>query len=190
MRILLLLVSMAFAFHVQAQQSFGMTAEEKQLCKKWIFDRKHAPTDTPNDWSVQHHHCDGIRMYQRALAARAVNDKVNFNYNLQLSLSALESVLNDTSPGYSMRPELFVLRGRTLELWGRGPEAVGSYMSALELNPNFSMAYAALGNYYVRAGNKQEALKVYEEALRRNPKNKYIRARYEKLSGSKGKPEP
>ena len=76
-----------------------------------------------------------------------------------------------------------------MELAGNGLEAVQHYNAAIQMNSNFSMGYAALGNFYAKNDDKAQALKVYEEGLRRQPANRYLRSRYKALGGKKI-PEP
>ena len=128
-----------------------------------------------------HHFCDGLRFYDRAV--RSHGDRAAVNYNLGISIGGFDYVLGHTSTGFKLRPEILVLRGRSLELAGKALEGAQSYNDALKLNPNFSMAYAALGNYYAKSGDKNQALKMYEEGLRRHPGNRYLRARYQALGG-------
>ncbi len=164
---------------VSAVQDYDSTPQEKEMCQQRVYSRKLA--NNP-DWTHMHHYCDGLRFYDRAVNTR--EDASDFQHNIQNSIDNYDYVLKHTSPSFNMRPEVMVMRGRTLELGGRGPAAAEMYVNALKINPNFAMAYGALGNFYKRAGDRGQALKVYTEGLRRSPKNRYLRSRYEAMGGS------
>lgn len=183
MKVLIWITCIGLPIMVSAIEPFNATPEEMQMCETRVFRRNHGPNDKPGDWAWQHHHCDGLRFYERAVRTR--NNSEDFRYNIQLSLGGFEDVLKRTSPDFSMRSELMVLQGRTMELAGQGLEAAQLYITAIQIDPKFPMAYAALGNFYAKSGNIEQALKTYTEGLRRRPNNKYLRSRYTALGGEK-----
>lgn len=158
--------------------AFDETPAEHQECMKLVYSRKD-PRDP--DWVHMHHYCQGLRFYQRAQRTR--NDDAQFRHNLANSIDGYDYVLRQTKKTFRMRPEVLVMRGRTLELMSQDKEAAMQYFEALELDANFSMAYGALGNLLARQGQKSEALKILGEGLRRKPNNRYLQARYAAISG-------
>jgi tetratricopeptide (TPR) repeat protein len=128
-----------------------------------------------------HHYCDGLRFYQRAMRDR--NDPPGLKFNINNATTNYDYILVHTSPGFHMRPEVLVMKGQLLELASKTLEAAQLYNEALKLDPKFSMAYGALGNFYAKTGSKDQALKVYTEGLKRNPRNRYLLARYKALGG-------
>lgn len=188
MRALLLFAGLVFLLDVSAAEdfssSFPNTPEETQMCTSRISVR-----GIPNDqnWSHMHHYCDCLRFYDRAVRARSQGDEYTVKYDINISIGGCNYVLEHASADFNMRPEVLVMRGRSQELVGKAVEAAGSYSEALRLNPNFSMAYAALGNFYAKGGDKKEAIRLYEEGLRRHPKNRYLRARFQALGGAEPK---
>ena len=178
MRALLWIALVIISSDIVAEE-YAPTPEEIAMCEKRVYSR---PGQNSPDWSHMHHYCDGLRYYERALRFR--NDKMLFNGSISASLGNFDYVLRATAPSFNMRPEVIVMRGRTLELAGKTFEAAQHYNDAIKLNPNFAMAYAALGNFYVSQKNQEQAKKVYTEGLRRNPQNRYLRSRVERLGGS------
>lgn len=179
MKALMLIVCLGFSTETLAIQKFAKTPEEAQMCEKVIFGR--IPAKKTPDWGHMHHYCDGVRFHDRAVRTRS--DRSDFKHNISSSLDGFDYVLQHTSPSWELRPEVLVMRGRTLELAGKGFEGAQLYNEALKLNPSFSMAYAALGNFHAKSGDKNQALKIYEEGLRRSPNNRYLRSRYKVLGG-------
>ncbi len=169
---------LALTTHASALDGWGATPAEHLECTKLIYSRKD-PKD--HDWTHMHHYCQGLRFYKRAQKTR--NDAAQFQHNLINSLNGYDYVLTHTQKTFRMRPEVLVMRGRTLELMSRDDEAAMQYSEALELDANFSMAYGALGNLLARQGQKSEALKILGEGMRRKPNNRYLQARYAAISG-------
>lgn len=165
--------------------AFDETPAEHQECMKLVYSRKD-PKDP--DWVHMHHYCQGLRFYKRAQQTR--NDEAQFRHNLANSVDGYDYVLRNTKKTFRMRPEVLVMRGRTLELMSQDKEAAMQYFEALELDANFSMAYGALGNLLARQGQESEALKILGEGLRRKPDNRYLQARYAAISGGELPPRP
>ena len=180
MKILILIACIIVPVLASAIQDNERTPEESQMCSKRVLSRRD-PADPK--WGHMHHYCDGLRFYDRAV--RSQNHKADFRFYIENSLDHFDYVLRATSQNFKVRPELMVMRGRTLELAGNVLEAAQHYNAAIQMNPNFSMGYAALGNFYAKSGDKAQALKVYEEGLRRQPTNRYLRSRYKALGGKK-----
>lgn len=183
MKVLFWIACIGFPILAAAIESNDKTPEESQMCTKRVFSRK---IQGNPDWGHMHHYCDGLRFHDRAV--RTKNHKSDFRFNISNSLQHFDYVLNHVSKNFNMRPEVMVMRGRTMELAGDGFEAAQIYSAAIQLNPTFAMGYAALGNFYTKSGEKKQALKIYEEGLRRQPNNRYLRSRY-KVLGGESKPE-
>jgi len=60
--------------------------------------------------------------------------------------------------------------GLALADLGRDKEALNSFDRCIELNPNFARAWLSKGNFLHRVeGKEDEAVKCYEEAIKRDP---------------------
>lgn len=167
-----------FSLSIFAVEDYAATPAEAEMCTKRVYSRK----DPKNpDWGHMHHYCDGLRFYQRAMRDRS--NPAGFKFNINNATTNYNYVLTHTSPGFHMRPEVMVMKGQLLELASKTLEASQLYNEAIRLNPKFAMAYGALGNFYAKTGSKDQALKVYTEGLKRNPRNRYLLARYKALGG-------
>ena len=71
-----------------------------------------------------------------------------------------------------LRPEepvFWAFRAKVLVGLGRNPDAIDCYRKAVELNPNYAEAHAALGDQYSIAGKTAEAIAEYEAAIKAKP---------------------
>lgn len=66
-------------------------------------------------------------------------------------------------------PVLWAFRAKVLTGLQRSPEAIDCYRKAVELNPGYAEAHAALGDQYSQAGKTAEAIAAYEAAIRAKP---------------------
>jgi tetratricopeptide (TPR) repeat protein len=76
--------------------------------------------------------------------------------------------------------------GQALRAKGREPDSIGQYRHAVELDPNFGLAYARLGTVYSNIGESQLAIRNLTEAFERRdrvsePERLYISARYHEI---------
>lgn len=67
-------------------------------------------------------------------------------------------------------------------LLGRQEEAIAAYQQALEINPNFSLAYGTLGTTLAWAGRFDESIATVKMAIRLNPRDPSIFFRYTALA--------
>jgi tetratricopeptide (TPR) repeat protein len=62
-------------------------------------------------------------------------------------------------------PEVFLALGIAFQQWGQFNNAVGSFVKALALDPNYELAYNSLGLTQMKKGEYEFALHNYDEAL-------------------------
>lgn len=129
-----------------------------------------------------HHYCFGLVDVVRSYR---IFDKREREGKLKKSISEFDYVLRGIRPDSILRPELHVKRAQSLVLLGRGGEAVGDFKKAIALNPDYSLAYASLSDYYKEAGKKEFALTTLEEGLAQSPTERSLLRRYESLGGKK-----
>ena len=68
-------------------------------------------------------------------------------------------------PGFFMRPELLMQRGRALTLKREYEDAESDYRLALKINKKYVDAWAALSDLYAQVGKNDEAIKVLTQAI-------------------------
>ncbi len=163
---------------------FGATPAEQAMCQARVNSR----LDRSNPNSIHmHHYCDGLRFMDRANAS--FSNKQDRQYYLKESIAGFAYVLKHTQEDYVMRGEVHVGMARTLRLMGKNAEAAAEFNKALRYNLDSPDVYQALADHYQETGNKQKALEMATEGLRRNPNSKGLKLRYTELGGKLPYPE-
>ena len=139
----------------------------------------------PQGCPSSHHYCDGLK-------SRLRFDKHNgeSGYWLGNSIAEFESVLQgDFWKNCPLQAEAYVNLGRSYLSQSKQQnapsfKAAASFMKALEVKPDYLPAYYALGDYYVRLGDKKKALNMVEEGLRYAPNSVGLLRRFKELGGT------
>lgn len=135
----------------------------------------------------QGHYCDGLRFIDRAYSA--LGNKQDMNYYLEVAIDNFNYVLGHTKEDDAMRGEVHVGKARALRLMGRKAEAAAEFNKALSYKLDTPYVYRALADHYQETGNKQKALEMATEGLRRNPNSKGLKLLYTELGGKLPYPE-
>lgn len=176
----LLLTSMP----VWAVLPYGATPLEQAMCQARVYSR----LDRSNSNSGHmHHYCDGLRFLDRAYAA--MGNKQDMKHYMNESINNFDYVLTHTQEDYVMRGDVHIGKARALRLMGRNVEAAAEFNKALRYNSDSPDVYQALADHYQETGNKQKALEMATEGLRRNPNSKGLKLRYTELGGKLPYPE-
>lgn len=139
----------------------------------------------PQGCPSSHHYCDGLK-------SRIRFDKHNKEsaYWLVQGIQSFESVVQgDWWKNCPLQAEAYVNLGRAYlsqskQLNTPLLKAETSFMKALEVRPDYLSAYYALGDYYVRLGDKKKALNMVEEGLRYAPNSVGLLRRFKELGGT------
>ena len=89
------------------------------------------------------------------------------------TLGQLDEALSNSNEAIRIdpNPNTYNSRGWVYEKFGKHGEAVQDYDSALQLNPDFEVAYLNRGVVYEHAGNCARAIDNFSEAILLNPNN-------------------
>jgi tetratricopeptide (TPR) repeat protein len=139
----------------------------------------------PQGCPASHHYCDGLK-------SRIRFDKHNkeSGYWLAQGIQSFESVVQgDHWKSCPLQAEAYVNLGRAYLSQSKQQntplfKAEASFMKALEVQPDYLAAYYALGDYYVRLGDKKKALNLVEEGLRYAPNSVGLLRRFKELGGT------
>lgn len=129
------------------------------------------------------HHCDGLRFLYRAYAAVGKTKQ----YYLQESMYGFNWVLRKES--YVLRGDAHFGKARALKLMGKNAEAAAEFNKALSYKLDSPDVYQALADHYHEAGNKQKAMEIVTEGLKRNPNSIGLKRRYTEFGGKLPYPE-
>lgn len=160
------------------------TPAEQAMCQARVYSRLGV---RDQNTMHMHHYCDGLRFLDRAYAS--LGKRADMGHYLNVSISNFDYVLTATQEDYVMRGEVHVGKARALKLMGKRAEAAAEYNKALRYNPDSPAVYQALADHYQETGDKQKALEMATEGLRRNPGSKGLKLRYTELGGKLPYPE-
>lgn len=140
------------------------------------------------DWKHIHHYCFALNFSNRY--KRSFANKGDQLFYLQSAMGEFEYIFTHASPTFWMRPEMHVQKGKLLAAAKRNIEAISEFEQALQKNPNYVEAYAALSDLYNNTGQKSKSITAVEEALQRAPNNKSLQRQYKQLTGKIFTPPP
>ncbi len=86
--------------------------------------------------------------------------------------------------GNEVFPKSYVMKyliARCLEMFGRPYQALEFYRRSIMLNPNFIASYERMGELLEELKRYEDALKVYEEGLNKNPHSGVLKNRLNRL---------
>lgn len=140
------------------------------------------------DWLHIHHYCFALNFINRY--KRSISNKGDQRFYLESAMGEFEYIFTHSSPTFWMRPEMHVQKGKLLAAAKRNVEAVNEFEQALQKNPNYVEAYAALSDLYNNTGQKSKSITAVEQALQRAPNHKSLQRQYKQLTGKIFTPPP
>lgn len=131
-------------------------SKNREVQEQWI--RRYG-----SSWGGMHHYCYGLKALN--LAYRDFKDSAKRSYFSTLAVKEIDYVLENAEPGFPLRPEMLIQRGRALTLARSYEDAKQSFEEALKTDPKSVDAWVALSDLYGQMGKNAEAKKVLEQAL-------------------------
>ncbi|MEW6118592.1 MAG: tetratricopeptide repeat protein [Pseudomonadota bacterium] len=131
------------------------------------------------NWIHMHHYCGGLIELNRYYRAAKGKQRPN----LGNAVNEFTGMINGWAPGFYLRPEAHLNRGRAYKFMRHDGKALADFTKALELDPGLTPASVELADLYKAAGKKQDALDVLKRALERKPDSKVLKRRYAELGG-------
>lgn len=165
---------------------FAKTKQEEAMCQTMIYSGR--DTSDRANWQHMHHYCDCVRFTNRAYSA--LGNWRDMKYYLQIGIGGCDYVLAHTTPGFHMRSEVHLQKGKALRLYRQEGRAIAEFMEAIKGNPALAQAYVELADIQARIKKTGEALKTVTEGLRHAPESKPLRRRYTELGGKLPYPDP
>ncbi len=107
-----------------------------------------------------HHYCWALNS-ENKLAK--ISDTTERQSEMRYILGNIQYVLERAPYTFSLLPEIYISKARILFKMKRDVEAVGVLFELTRLRPEYSQAYAQLGDYYLRIGDKDNAIRTYEQ---------------------------
>ena len=135
----------------------------------------------PRGQGYQGHYCDGLRFINRAYSA--MGNKQEMQYYLSVAIDNFNYELNRAVVDKVRQGDFHVGKARALKLMGRKAEAGAEFMKALNAKSNSPDVYQALADHFHETGNKEKALEMATEGLKRSPNSKGLKRRYTEFGG-------
>lgn len=136
-------------------------------------------------FEAMHHYCWALMKTNRAmLLARSKQIK---DFYLGDSINDLNYVIERAPQSFVLLPEILTKKGENLIRLDKASAGIVELQHAIELKPDYWPPYAAMSDYYKRAGNTAKARELLEKALSFSPDSKGLKRRLAELNGAKGK---
>lgn len=126
-----------------------------------------------------HHYCAGVYAEKKA---RTTSDRNKRRHWLGQITHQMRYVSGPCQPGCVLYPELHSRWAWALGKQGQLGEAIKHYQLAIQVNPNYTKAYAEMSDLYVKYNEPDEARRVLEAGLKANPKSRRLQRRLNKLT--------
>ncbi len=123
-----------------------------------------------------HHYCKGLFNLMKAQASIPPNETL-----LRIALKQWDYVDQHWPHNSKLRPEMLVKRGDTLILLGQISEGLISYQTAMKKKPDYSLPYLRMADYFLKQGERDEALKWLDKGSRQAPRSNKIRRKLRQL---------
>lgn len=135
-----------------------------------------------DDFIHVHHYCAGLLTFNDA---HRYTKKVDIAEQLNAAMSEIDYVELSSKPNFRLLPHIFKTKADIfLELKKVG-NAITYLNKAIQLNPKFVPAYTRLADIYYEQGEKDEALKLINQALKIKPHSRALNKRLKKLQAKK-----
>lgn len=109
-----------------------------------------------------HHYCYALNSENKL---PKIHDERYKQSELISILANIQYVLDRAPLTFSLIPDIYLSKARVLFKMERDVEAVGVLFKLTRIRPDYGPAYAQLGDYYQRIGDKHSALKFFEQGL-------------------------
>lgn len=125
-----------------------------------------------------HHYCSALDF----------RNKANFSFNKKDKLALLKKaikqhdyILQHVPKNSILMPENYFHIGEIYLEMGKIDLGLKAFKIAIKINKNYARGYAAISDYYLKAGKKEEATAILQEGLLYTPNSKGLNRRLNKI---------
>jgi len=122
-------------------------------------DVSHDPKPLEDYVAIYGHAYTHLHHYCWALNAE------NHNGRFDQMLGNINYVIELAPVTFSILPAIYISKARILFKAKRDLEALATLFRLTQIKPDYAAAYAQLGDYYQKSGDKRSAIKYYEQGL-------------------------
>ena len=102
----------------------------------------------------------------------ALNAENHKNSDINSILGNIQYVIERAPLTFALLPEIYITKARILFKAKRDTDALATLLQLTQIKPDYAAAYAQLGDYYQKVGDKSSAIRYYEQGLiKTNQKN-------------------
>jgi tetratricopeptide (TPR) repeat protein len=134
-----------------------------------------------------HHYCYGLMDTNRASFASKTPEQRR--YQLSISINEFDYVIQRAPAEFPLLPEILTRKGENLIRLERGEEGLIDLRRAIEIQADYSPAYAAISDFYKDSGRTAKAREWLEKGVAAAPNSHALTRRLAELDAAKGKPK-
>jgi len=179
-----------------AIREFTPSATEMQALPTYCAVKFNSKMDSPEwqAWRSQlgpkfndiHHYCAGLNFLNRYYRA-PLFEKSGM---LQGAKRNFEYMINAADSEFSLRGDIYLNHGITMNLMGQTGLAIKDLQQAIEINPKLAKAYLELISLYKNNKQSKQAMDTAVAGLKQIPDSKALQRNYLELGGKQPFPEP
>lgn len=125
-----------------------------------------------------HHYCWALNWERKAWQLKTKGQR---DRSLERALGDIDYVLQRSGEGFVLLPEIYSTQARILSTLNRAPLAILALQNAIKVKPDYVPAYIKLSDYYLKANNKTQAIKILEQGIDNTENAATLIKRLEKL---------
>lgn len=176
-----------------------------------LWSRIESQTDTQKDMPSYKEHLPEIRKLMREIDAHIVRDDLRLAEKKLIYVLTLHPHFKDAHVAFgnlysregkyakaeasymeavaldTQNPDLYLCLGEALQAQDKQKESYDAYLFATQLDDTRMPAYFHMANIEYSLGNKEAALKIFEKAHKKDPKNVNILRYFAELAGELGR---
>lgn len=157
--------------YCKAKLGYGSQAEVEQ----WggILD-----ADGGKNFVHLHHYCWALNYINKAATARSTKERALLYGK---AISNFDYVITRWSPGCVLLPEAHLKKGQVMQRLGMSAASLAEFKRAIQLEPAYSLGYAAASDWYKENGEIAKARETLKQGLKYVPRSKSLRKRLARL---------
>jgi tetratricopeptide (TPR) repeat protein len=109
-----------------------------------------------------HHYCWALNWERKAWREKRRGQR---DWKLERALGDIKYVLDRSDAGFVLLPEIYSTQAKILSTLDRDPLAISALQNAIKAKPDYVPAYIKLSDYYIKANNKTQAIKILEQGI-------------------------
>jgi tetratricopeptide (TPR) repeat protein len=132
-----------------------------------------------------HHYCFGLMAVNSSVSLS--NTPMDRRHYLSVSINEFDYILRHAPLDFALLPEILTRKGESLIQLDRAGEGMLEFQRAIKIQANYTPAYAAMSDFYKKAGQPAKAREWLEKGLSAAPNARALVRRLAELDDLKDK---